>query len=222
MRGAMAIAWKDLVLEMRGREVIVLLSVFGFLILTLFSLSAQAGSPALTELAPGVLWITFLFAGVLGLGRTFDRERENGCFHGLLLSPADPVQIYWGKCLSTLIFILVFQALLWPVFTVLYGFSPIKGVFFAWAGFVLGDLGFVALGVLLSSMTIHLRSREMLLPLLLFPLCLPVLVGGVRCTTIALTGGDPGLAWIWLGRLMAFDVIFISLGTLLFPMVVEE
>ena len=222
MRTALAIAKKDLILELRGGEVVVTIFVFAFLVLTLFSLSAEPGSTALKEMAPGVLWMTFLFAGVLGLGRTFDRERENDCFHGLLMGPADHVQIYWGKCLSTMAFMVVFQMLLWPLFAVLYGFSPAKGAFLAWAGFLLGDAGFVSLGVILSAVTIHARSRELILPLLLFPLCLPVLVAGVRCTTLALSGGGFEEAGMWLGRLVAFDVIFISLGTILFPMVVEE
>jgi heme exporter protein B len=222
LRTALAIVKKDLILELRGREVIVTIFVFAFLLLTLFSLSAEPGSGALREMAPGVLWMTFLFAGVLGLGRTFDRERENDCFQGLLMAPSDHVQIYWGKCLSTMVFMVVFQLLLWPLFAVLYGFSPARGVVLAWAAFLLGDAGFVALGVLLSAVTIHARSRELILPLLLFPLCLPILVGGVRCTALALSGSGFGEAGLWLGRIAAFDVIFICLGTVLFPLVVEE
>jgi heme exporter protein B len=222
MRAALAIAKKDLLLEMRGREVVVILFVFAFLVLTLFSLSASPGSGALSEMAPGILWITFLFAGVLGLGRNFDRERENECFQGLLLAPCDPIQVYWGKCLSTLIFILVFQALLWPLFSLLYGFSPLRGVVTAWTGFFLGDVGFVALGVLLSAIAIHVRSREVVLPLLLFPLCLPVLLGGVHFTTVALAGGSLSDVGGWVGRLAAFDIIFFALASILFPFVVEE
>ncbi|UCF31013.1 MAG: heme exporter protein CcmB [bacterium] len=222
MRAALAITRKDLLLEMRGREVVVILFVFAFLVLTLFSLSASPGSEALSEMAPGILWITFLFAGVLGLGRNFDRERENDCFQGLLLAPCDPTQIYWGKCLSTLIFMLVFQALLWPLFSILYGFSPLRGGHIVWTAFLLGDIGFVALGVLLSAIAIHIRSREIVLPLLLFPLCLPVLLGGVQCTASAMAGGGFREVAGWLGRLAAFDVIFISLGSILFPFVVEE
>lgn len=222
MRAALAILRKDLTLELRGREVVVTLAVFSFLVLTLFSFAAEPGSPAPGKMAPGILWITFLFAGVLGLGRTFERERENSCFTGLLLAPCDRVQVYWGKCLSTLVFLLVFQALLWPVFAVLYGYSPVKGFLTAWAGIVLGDAGFVALGVVLSAVTIRAKSREMVLPLLLLPLSLPVLIGGVRVLTLALAGGDGAQAASWLGRLAAFDVIFLVLGSVLFPLVVEE
>jgi heme exporter protein B len=220
MRAALAIVRKDIALELRGKEILIHLSVFSILVLTLFSFTAKPGSTALAETAPGILWIAFLFAGTLGLGRTFERERENDCFTGLLLAPQDRVQIYWGKCLSTLIYMVVFQLILWPIFCVLYGYNPVTGALAAWAGFLLGDVGFIALGVILSAVTIHLRSREMVLPLLLLPLCLPVLVGGVRCLDIALSGGE-GLG-MWLGRLAAFDVIFLSLGTVLFPIVVEE
>jgi heme exporter protein B len=203
VRAAYAIFRKDLLLELRGREVVVTLTVFSFLVLTVFSFSAVPGSPAPREMAPGILWITFLFAGILGLGRAFDRERENGCFTGLLLAPCDRMQVYWGKCLSTLAFLMVFQAILWPVFGILYGYSPVKGAVIAWTGIILGDVGFVALGVVLSAVTIHARGREIVLPLLLLPLCLPVLVGGVRVITLALEGGSGALALTWVGRLAA-------------------
>lgn len=222
MRAALAIFRKDLLLELRGREVVVTLTVFSFLVLTVFSFAAVPGSSAPREMAPGILWVTFLFAGILGLGRTFDRERENNSFTGLLLAPCDRMEIYWGKCLSTLAFLVVFQGILWPIFCVLYGYSPIKGLGAVWAGIILGDIGFVALGVILSAVTIHARGREIILPLLLLPLSLPVLIGGVRVITLALEGGS----WIqvqgWLGRLAAFDIIFLVLGSVLFPLVVEE
>ena len=124
--------------------------------------------------------------------------------------------------MSTLLFMLVFQALLWPIFCLLYGFSPLKGAITAWTGFLLGDIGFVSLGVLLSAIAIHIRSREVILPLLLCPLCLPVLIGGVHSTTVALAGGGFSEIGGWFGRLIAFDVIFLSLGSILFPFVVEE
>ncbi len=222
MRATLAILGKDLLLELRGREVVVTLSVFSFLVLTLFSFSAVPGSPAPREMAPGILWIACLFAGILGLGRVFDRERESGCFTGLLLAPCDRVHIYWGKCLSTLVFLVVFQVFLWPVFGLLYGYNPLQGLVTAWLGIFLGDVGFVALGVVLSTATIHARGREIVLPLLLLPLCLPVLVGGVRVITLALQGGAGGEALSWIGRLAAFDVIFLVLGSVLFPYVVEE
>ena len=222
MRAAYAIFRKDLLLEMRGKEIVVTLTVFSFLVLTVFSFSTVPGSPAPREMAPGILWITFLFAGILGLGRAFDRERENGCFTGLLLAPCDRMQVYWGKCLSTLVFLLVFQAILWPIFCILYGYNPVRGIGTAWAGIILGDIGFVSLGVVLSAVTIHARGRETILPLLLLPLCLPVLVGGVRVITLALDGGAGAEALTWIGRLAAFDVIFFVLGSVLFPLVVEE
>ncbi len=222
MRAALAIAGKDILLELRGREILVTLFIFGALCLTLFSMAAPPNSrEMLTRFAPGVWWVTFLFAGVLGLGRTFDRERENDCFRGLLLCPVDPVEVYWGKCLSTLAFLLAFQALLFLPFCVFFGFSPLAapGAFLT---FLLGDLGFVALGVLLSSMTIHARGKEVVLPLLLLPLCLPVLLDGVRALASFLGAGGWGDAGGWLGRLAAFDAVFLSLGTFLFPWVVEE
>lgn len=222
MKAALAVFKKDLLLELRGKEVIVTLTVFSLMVLTLFSFVAGPGSPSPGEMTPGILWITYLFAGILGLGRAFDRERENDCFTGLLLAPCDRMQIYWGKCLSMLAFLLVFQAILWPLFSFLYGYSPARGITMAWLGIFLGDLGFVALGVVLSAATLQARSRAMVLPLLLLPLSLPVLVGGVRILALALEGGSWAQALDWVGRLAAFDVIFLVAGSVLFPLVVEE
>ena len=222
MRVALAILRKDLLLELRGREVVITLTVFSFLVLTVFSFSSVPGSTAPKEVAPGILWITYLFAGILGLGRAFDRERENSSFTGLIMAPCDRMEIYWGKCLSTLVFLVVFQAILWPLFGILYGHSPLKGFAAVWAGIILGDVGFVALGVILSAVTIHVRGREIILPLLLLPLSLPVLIGGVRITTLALEGGSSTQILGWLGRMAAFDTIFLVLGSVLFPLVVEE
>jgi heme exporter protein B len=221
VRAAINILRKDLLLEFRGREVVVTLAVFSFLVLTVFSFSAAPGSMALKTTAPGILWITFMFAGNLGLARTFDREKENGCFTGLLLAPCDRMEVYWGKCLSTMAFMIIFQVMIWPVFGILYGFNPARGIAFAWAGIFLGDAGFVALGVVLSAVIIHERGREIILPLLLLPLSLPVLIGGVRVLSLALEGRGPE-AVPWIGRLAAFDVIFLVLGSVLFPLVVEE
>jgi heme exporter protein B len=222
VRVALAIFRKDLALELRGGEVVVTLAVFSFLVLTLFAFTALPGSQAPREMASGIFWISCLFAGILGLGRNFDREREDSCFTALLLAPCDRVQVYYGKCLSTLAFMLLFQAVLWPAFGVLYGYSPVRGAATAWMGILLGDIGFVALGVILSAITIHVRGREIILPLLLLPLCLPVLVGGVRVIALALDGAPFGEAAPWIGRLAAFDVIFLVLGAVLFPLVVEE
>lgn len=221
MRAVLSILRKDVLLELRGREVLVTLTVFAFLVLTVFSFTTPPGSQALKEVGPGILWVTILFSGILGLGRVFDRERENNCFTGLLLAPCDRMYVYWGKCLSTLTFLIVFEVILWPLFCVLYGYSPFRGMGTAWAGFLLGDLGFVSLGVVLSAVTIHIRGREIILPLLLLPLCLPVLIGGVRVITLAMTG-DGVQALNWIGRMAAFDVIFLVLGSVLFPLVVEE
>lgn len=221
MKAAVAIFRKDLLLELRGREVVVTLTVFSFLVLTLFSFSTLPGSTAPREMAPGILWITFLFAGLLGLGRAFDREKENDSFTGLLLAPCDRMEIYWGKCLSTLTFLVIFQGILWPIFGILYGYNLTRGFITVWTGIILGDIGFVALGVILSAVTIHMRGRELILPLLLLPLCLPVLIGGGRIMALALEGaGSQAVPWI--GRLAAFDIIFLVLGSVLFPLVVEE
>jgi heme exporter protein B len=159
---------------------------------------------------------------MLGLGRSFQAERENECFEELLLTPGDRESIYFGKLAGNVLFMVTAEALILPLFGILYNLD-IWGLLpsLALVAF-LGTVGFSAIGTLLAAMTAHLRAREVMLPLLLFPLTVPVILGSVRATAAILAGGGLGEVGHWLKLLGGFDVIFLVVCPLVFEFVLEE
>jgi heme exporter protein B len=169
--------------------------------------------------APGVLWVTFTFAGVLTLGRAFAREQDRGTLEGLLLSPVDRGTLYLAKLLANATFMLIVEAVTLPVFVALFNVQVDWGLMLAIV--LLGTVGFAGVGTLLAAMAANSRARELLLPLLLFPLAVPVLLATVKATGQAL-GNSDGETQPWLGLLAAFDVIFLTISWLAFDVVVES
>ena len=219
LRQIAAILRKDVTSELRAREVLSSMFVFSLIVVLVFSFSFELRGEQLSAAAPGVLWIAFTFSGMLGLGRSFVRERDQGCLDGLLLCPIDRSGIYVGKLLANLVFMFIIEAITLPLFHALYNlaFEPLL-VPVA----ILGTLGFAAVGTLFSAMTVHGRAREVLLPVLLFPIVTPGLIA-----TVTLTGGlIDGLPWVdiqhWLHFLIGFDVIFVAVSYMAFDAVVAE
>jgi heme exporter protein B len=222
LRRTWAMTWKDVTVELRARERVNAMLFFAALVLFIFNFALGPDREKLREVAPGLLWLAFLFTGMLGLARSFQAERENECFEELLLTPGDRESIYYGKLAGTVLFMLIAEALILPLFGILYnldiwGYLPSLAL----VAF-LGTVGFSAVGTLLAAMTAHLRAREVMLPLLLFPLTVPVILGSVRATEAILAGG--GLAGVshWLILLSCFDVIFLVVSPLVFEFVLEE
>jgi heme exporter protein B len=176
----------------------------------------------LAMVAPGLLWLAFLFTGMLGLGRSFQAERENDCFEELLLTPGDRESIYFGKLAGNVLFMVMAEAVILPLFGILYNLDIWGHIPALALVALLGTLGFSTIGTLLAAMTAHLRAREVMLPLLLFPLTVPVILGSVRATEAIL--GGAGLLEVshWLKLLLAFDVIFLVACPLAFEFVLEE
>jgi heme exporter protein B len=220
-RAAWAVLWKDLAVERRAKEGANALAFFAILLLFLFYFALGPDGERIRVALPGLLWLAFVLAGVLGLGRAFALERENDCLDGLILAPADKGAIYLGKLAGTTILMLGMEA----------AFILATGVFYnldIWAAVprlllvaVAGTVGFAAVGTLFAAMTAHLRAREVLLPVLLLPLAVPVLLASVKLTEIALAGGawEPARAWWQL--LLGFDVVFVAAGLLTFEFVLE-
>jgi heme exporter protein B len=176
----------------------------------------------LQESAAGLLWVTLLLAGVLGLSKSFSQEREQGCMDGLLLTPVSRGVLYLGKMLSNTLFLLLILALLLPLFSLFFGVG-LRGVWVPLAAVLLGGtLGFTALGTLLGGITASLKGREVLLPILLFPLLVPLVVVAVHLTATILDGApllaEPG----WLQLLAAFDAVFLIVSYLVFEYVMES
>ena len=222
LRRTWAMTWKDVTVELRARERVNAMLFFAALVLFIFNFALGPDREKLREVAPGLLWLAFLFTGMLGLGRSFQAERENECFEALLLTPGDRESIYYGKLAGNVLFMVMAEALILPLFGILYNLD-IWG-FLPWLGVVafLGTLGFSAVGTLLAAMTAHIRAREVMLPLLLFPLTVPVILASVRATEAILAGGGLGEVSHWLKLLVGFDVIFLVVSPLVFEFVLEE
>jgi heme exporter protein B len=217
----LAIAWKDLAAELRSRELLSAMLIFALLVILIFNFALQLDRGTRESVTAGVLWATFAFAGTLGLNRSMAIEKDRGCLDGLLLAPVDRSAIYFGKVLSNLAFMLIVEAIVLPVYFILYNpknfFNPgFLGVI------LLGSIGYVAVGTLLSTMAVQTRTRDVLLPILLFPLVIPVLVSAVQASMGFLSGWPLEEILPWLNLLLVYDVIFVTAAFLFFDYVVEE
>jgi heme exporter protein B len=214
-----AIVRKDLALQRRSREMLNSMFIFALIVILIFSFSFELRVERVSVVAPGVLWVAFTFAGMLGLGRSFILESDQGCLEGLLLCPVDRSVIYFGKMLGNLLFILMTEAVILPLCLALFNL-PFKLLLLP--TIFLGTVGFSAVGTLFSAMTVHMRAREVMLPILLFPIVMPALIAAVRLTGGVLDGQPWSDMRHWLQLLVGFDVMFLSVSTMAFDYVVEE
>ena len=221
LRPVLVMAWKDILLELRSRDIIVSVLVFGFLVVVVFNFALDLTPQRVAALAPGILWVAFAFAGTLAMNRAFVREQEQGGLEGLLLTPVSRDAIFLGKALVSFVFMLVVEAVLLPVFAVLLSFSAWSLTLFLTV--VLATLGFATVGTLFSAIAVQSRSREILLPVLFFPIILPVLIGAVEASGAAIdpTAGGAGLGR-WLPLIGVFDALFLVICPWVFSYVVEE
>jgi heme exporter protein B len=220
LRATWAIVRKDLAAEIRSRELLSAMLVFSLLVVLMFNFALDLDKQARENVAAGVLWVTFTFAGTLGLNRTFAAEKDRGSFDGLLLAPVDRNVIYFGKLIGTLIFMLVVEAITIPVFTVLYGISLFQPLLLGVV--VMGTLGYASVGTLLACMTSQTRTRDLLLPILLFPITIPVVIAAVKATAGLLAHADWGDISPWLNLLIVYDTIFMGVAMMVFDFLVEE
>jgi heme exporter protein B len=215
-----AIAWKDLAAELRSRELLSAMLVFSLLVILIFNFALELDIKTRQSVTSGVLWTTFAFAGTLGLNRSMAVEKDRGCLDGLLLAPVDRSAIYFGKVISNLAFMLIVEAIVLPIYSVLYNINLFQpGLLLV---ILLGSVGYVAVGTLLSSMAVQTRTRDVLLPILLFPVVVPILIAAVKASGGYLTGADMDQILPWLNLLIAYDVIFTAIAFMVFDYVVEE
>jgi heme exporter protein B len=211
---------KDLASEWRSRELFTSMLVFSLLVILIFNFALELDPKTRTNVTAGVLWVTFTFAGTLGLNRSMAVEKDRGCMDGLLLAPVDRSAIYFGKAISNLVFMLVVEVIVLPVYSVLYNanlFQPELLVVI-----LLGSVGYVAVGTLLSAMAVQTRTRDVLLPILLFPLVVPVVIAAVKASGGILQGFSFSEIQTWINLLLVYDVIFIAISFMFFEYVVEE
>lgn len=219
-RAVFAIAWKDLRAEVRSRELVNSMLLFTFMTVMVFSLALELDAEARNNVVSGVLWVTVVFAGILGLGRSLAAEKDRGSLDALLLAPIDRSALFFGKMIGTLLFVLLVGLLLMVLLTVMFNVSLFKPLLVL--VLVLGCIGYTSVGTLLSSMSVHARARETMLPILLLPVVLPVLISAVRASTAILENMGSDEWGSWLQLLAVSDVIFLVAAYALFDFVVEE
>ena len=220
LRPLAAMIWKDIVLELRSRELIASVFVFGLLLVVVFSFALEPDPSQADRLAPGILWVAFAFAATLAMNRAFAREQEAGGLEGLLVSPVSRDAIYLAKVATSLVFMLLVEAALLPAYAVMLGFSALS-----WTlglVIVLATLGFALIGTLFSALAAQTRSREIMLPVLFFPIVLPVILAAVEASTLAVGGQTFVGLGRWLPLIAVFDALFLLICPLVFSFIVED
>jgi len=200
---------KDLRVEWRSREIVYTMALFSVLVVVIFSFAFSAGGAPRHDVAGGVLWVAIVFSGTLGLSRIFEREREGETITALLLSPTSRAAIYLGKLIGTMIYMAITEVVVVPLLIMLFGLQFAKPGLFILLVF-LGTLGFAAVGSLFAATLMRVRSREVLLGILTFPIVTPVIVAGTKGTAALMaTPADPAAAMVWLKLVTTFDLVFV-------------
>ncbi len=222
LRAALAIAAKDLAIEWRTRTAFMSSMTFAVLVLALLHFARDPTAVATVDIAPGALWVTFTFAAMIGLNRAFLLERENKALDGILLAPVPRSALFWGKLAANLVFVGTVELVSLPLFVLFYDVPLGRGAPALLGVTALATIGFVAVGTMLSSMVVRTRFAELMLPLLLMPVLVPPLVGAVQVTARILAQRPLSDVMGWLKLLAAYDIVFITLSTLLFDKTLEE
>jgi heme exporter protein B len=219
-RAVIAIVWKDIRAELRTKDIFSSMFVFALLAVIVFNFAFELRVPDMKMVAPGIVWVAIVFAGTLGLNRAFVIEQDKGSLAGLLLAPVDRAAIYFGKMLGNLVFILIVEIILLPLVMIFFNLSLLS-----WQHLLvlfLGTYGFAAVGTVFSAMAVNTRAREVMLPILLFPVLLPVLVASVKMTGSLLDGEALSEVANWLRLVTIYDIGFTVVAYLTFGFVVEE
>ena len=216
----LAILVKDVLLELRTKDILVSVAVFALLVIVIFNFALDPTPRTVAMVAPGILWVAFSFGGVLGLNRSFALEKERGNLHGLMLAPVGRDAVYFGKLLGNFLFMIVVEAAIYPVFAVLFnlpllipGFVPVA---------LLATLGIAAVGTVFSAMAVNTRSREVMLPVLFFPVVVPVIIAAVEATGVLIRGDESADLTRWVPFMAAFDAIFLVVCPVAFSVIIEE
>jgi len=215
-----AIFWKDMLIEIRSKEFVFSVLVFAILELVIFSFAFSIRANMADMAASGILWVALTFGGVIGFNRIFAVEKENARLEGLMLCPVDRSIIYWGKLAGSFIFMLAVAVVVTPIFLILFNLPlllPRLALII-----VLAIIGFAAVGTLFSAVAINTRARDIMLPILFLPIIVPVIVAAVKATAPVLAGQPWGDILTWLQIIIAFDIIYLVVATLVFEFVIEE
>ena len=218
---AFIVLWKDVLTERRSKAALNALLFFSLLLLFIYQFTLGGDRERLTAALPGLLWLGFVLSGLVALGRTFLLERENDCWDGLLLTPGDKSAIYLGKVAGNLLLMLIVEVILLTLFALFFNVDVGRALPALSLVLLLGTIGFAAVGTLFAAMTAHVRAREVLFPVLLLPVQVPILLGAVKATEAALAGESLSAVSPWLQLLVAADVVYIVVGVLTFDVILE-
>ena len=212
--------WKDILLEWRSKEITISMFVFSSLVIMVFNFVLDTASISLMMLAPGILWISIIFGGVIGFNRFLSIEKESGGIYGLMISPVERDVIFFGKMLSTFVFLLVIELLIFALFSILYNLSLYSPSFILLA--VLATLGMSLVGTLFSTISVNTRSREVMFPILFLPVVLPLMIATVEATGSLLMEGVTKDFFNWVSLLVIFDSIFLVICPIAFTYIIED
>jgi len=215
-----AITWKDALSEMRTRESIFSVLIFTILVIVIFNFAFGASRETMMLVAPGILWVTFTFAGVLSLNRSFIPEKEEACLEGLMVCPVSREGIYIGKMLGSLLFMLIIEIIALPVFALLFNLPVLSPQLIAIT--FLATVGFVTVGTLFSALAVNTKAREMVLPILFLPVIVPIVISAVKASELAISGASWSGLSPWLQIIGAFDAIFLVVSFWVFAFIIEE
>ncbi len=217
-----AIFRKDLLIELRTKDSLNAMLFFGIVVLVVFNFALESMRDSILQAVPGVLWVAFAFSGTLGLNRMFAAEKENSCLQGLLMIPVDRGVIYLGKMLAASVFMLITEVVIFVFSLVFFNLTVWKEIPWLVLVFFVGTFGFTAVGALLSAISANTKMREVLLPLILFPVVLPILVNAVEATSIILNGVEYRSLKLPLTIMSVFTIVFVTLSYMLFEFVLED
>ena len=215
-----AITLKDARSEMRTREIIFSVLIFTLLVIVTFNFAFAASQETMELVASGILWVTFTFAGLLSLNRSFIPEKEEACLEGLMACPISREIIYIGKVLGSLLFMLIIEIIALPVFALLFNLPVLSLQLITIT--LLATVGFVAVGTLFSALAINTKAREMVLPILFLPVVVPIVISAVKASGLALSGASWGELSSWIQIIGAFDAIFLVVSFWVFAFIIEE
>jgi heme exporter protein B len=216
-----SIVFKDIIIEMRNKESISSMMMFGVLVLVIFNFAFEPSSVERALIAPGTLWVAFSFAAILGLNRSLAMEIDNDCLQGLLLSPLGRGDLYLGKVASNFIFMMIAEAVVLPFFIIFNNLRFNLQFFEIGAIACLGTVAVAAIGTILSTISANTRMKEVMLPVLQIPLTVPVVIASVEATSMVLTAETKGIS-SWLYLLAGFSIVYLVASYLIFDFVVEE
>lgn len=222
-RAAWLVVRKDVLIEARSREIVYTTLFFAVACVLVFAFGFVNEGRPVTDAAPGILWIAIAFSGTLALGRAFERERQHETLRALMMAPVDRPALYVGKLAGILLLLAIVEAVIVPLVALLFHAPLFASPALLFALLAGGTTGFAAVGTLFAAMLVRARSRDVLLPVLLYPITIPVIIAGVRGTAALLQADvDVPMARAWLSMLVLFDVVFITLALWTFEPLMTE